>query len=48
MMDNRYGGFMVWSLDLDDFNGQFCGQGRYPLLKHMNDILRNGQLPSPR
>jgi len=23
---------MIWSLDLDDFNGVFCGQGKYPLL----------------
>lgn len=23
---------MIWSLDLDDFNGRFCGQGKYPLL----------------
>ena len=23
---------MIWSLDLDDFNGQFCGEGKFPLL----------------
>jgi hypothetical protein len=23
---------MIWSLDLDDFSGNFCGQGKYPLL----------------
>lgn len=24
---------MVWALDMDDFTGSFCGQGRYPLIK---------------
>jgi hypothetical protein len=23
---------MIWSLDLDDFHGRFCGQGKYPLI----------------
>ena len=28
-------GIMVWALDLDDFNGEFCGGEKYPLLKCM-------------
>ena len=32
------GGFMIWSLDLDDFANK-CGQGKYPLLQAMNDAL---------
>lgn len=32
------GGIMVWSLDMDDFNG-VCGQGKYPLLRAINDDL---------
>lgn len=24
---------MVWALDMDDFAGFFCNQGRYPLIK---------------
>ena len=26
------GGLMWWAPDLDDFNGQFCGQGKFPLM----------------
>ena len=31
-----YLGWMVWNLDLDDFNGSQCSQGEYPLLKTLN------------
>ena len=30
---------MVWSLDMDDFSGSFCGRGSYPLLKKLNAAL---------
>lgn len=29
----RLAGIMWWSLDMDDFSGRFCGQGKYPLIK---------------
>lgn len=30
-------GLMVWSLDQDDFTGQACNQGKYPLMSAMLD-----------
>ena len=33
---------MVWSLDLDDFSGTFCGQGRYPLINTIKTALGTG------
>ncbi|XP_066933742.1 chitinase-3-like protein 1 [Clytia hemisphaerica] len=31
--DRCYHGIAVWNLGYDDFNGTFCGQGKFPLLK---------------
>lgn len=38
------GGAMVWSIETDDFKGR-CGD-KYPLLKTLNEVLRNGEPPS--
>ena len=38
IMNNAFGGVMVWALDLDDFNN-LMGGGRYPLLTAISEAL---------
>jgi len=33
-------GAMFWALDLDDFTGNYCGEGRYPLMNSVKDELQ--------
>ena len=40
-----FNGWMIWALDLDDFNGEFCGGSEYPLLKAMN-YATFGEVPT--
>ncbi|XP_068121620.1 acidic mammalian chitinase-like [Hyperolius riggenbachi] len=39
LMNNNFGGAMVWALPLDDFSGEFCGQGKYPLMNTLKSAL---------
>lgn len=34
----KLGGVMTWTIDFDDVNDA-CGDGKYPLLNAINDIL---------
>uniref|UniRef100_A0A3Q3FSG9 chitinase n=1 Tax=Labrus bergylta TaxID=56723 RepID=A0A3Q3FSG9_9LABR len=38
-ISNNFGGAFVWSLDLDDFTGQFCNQGKCPFVNHLTQYL---------
>lgn len=33
---------MIWAPDLDDFSGQFCKQGSYPLMKTVVNLVQTG------
>uniref|UniRef100_A0A3Q1EYP1 Chitinase, acidic.1 n=1 Tax=Acanthochromis polyacanthus TaxID=80966 RepID=A0A3Q1EYP1_9TELE len=39
----RLGGATVWTLDMDDFSGQFCEQGKYPLISYLEAKLCEGE-----
>lgn len=40
------GGIMFWAVDLDDFTGNFCGSGKYPLMNAAVKALENSEILS--
>lgn len=42
LKDNKFGGAFIWALDLDDFSGQFCGQGTSPIIGNVRAFLDPG------
>lgn len=40
------GGLLFWTLDLDDFNGTYCANGKYPLINQAKNILRSNDVYS--
>ncbi|XP_068568834.1 chitinase-3-like protein 1 [Cebidichthys violaceus] len=42
LKSRQLGGAAVWTLDMDDFNGQFCEQGTYLLISHLKRKLSEG------
>jgi chitinase len=46
--EQRLAGAMIWSLDLDDFNGSFCGEGKYPLLTKVKKTFEKLSIRNPK
>ncbi|XP_033823018.1 chitinase, acidic.1 [Periophthalmus magnuspinnatus] len=46
MTTHNLGGAHVYTLDMDDFSGSFCGTGAYPLVNHLRMSMGFGPKPT--
>ncbi|XP_076975578.1 oviduct-specific glycoprotein [Tamandua tetradactyla] len=46
IMKEHFGGAMVWTLDLDDVRGSFCGTGPFPLVRVLKNRLLEAEFSS--
>ncbi|KAI0210818.1 Acidic mammalian chitinase [Lamellibrachia satsuma] len=46
LKNQGFAGWMVWTLDFDDFGGSFCNAGKYPLIKALKNALNGGSGPT--
>ncbi|XP_041504605.1 oviduct-specific glycoprotein-like [Microtus oregoni] len=42
----HFGGAMLWTLDMDDVSGTFCGNGPFPLVHILNELLVQAEFSS--
>ncbi|XP_053560676.1 acidic mammalian chitinase-like [Bombina bombina] len=47
LKDSGFGGAMVWAMDLDDFLGTSCNEGKYPLINHLKSLLEGSVTNCP-
>lgn len=47
IVDNNLAGAMFWAIDIDDFNGNHCNQGKYPLINAVKKYFKENEHRQP-